>query len=60
FVGSTYSAIVDAPLTNVISNSASSTDNGEGSLIKVLAWYDNEWGYCCRVLDMVKIISGKL
>lgn len=60
FVGSTYSAIVDAPLTNVIPNSASSTDNGEGSLIKVLAWYDNEWGYCCRVLDMVKIISGKL
>jgi glyceraldehyde 3-phosphate dehydrogenase len=27
---------------------------------KVLAWYDNEWGYSCRVVDLVQHIAGKL
>jgi glyceraldehyde 3-phosphate dehydrogenase len=29
-----------------------------GNLIKVIAWYDNEWGYSCRLLDMVKYVAG--
>ncbi|HID20291.1 MAG TPA: type I glyceraldehyde-3-phosphate dehydrogenase [Methanophagales archaeon] len=42
--GSSFSAVVDAEYTNVVG----------GSLAKVLAWYDNEWGYSCRVVDMIK------
>jgi len=43
------SSIVDADYTKVIG----------GNLVKVLAWYDNEWGYSCRVRDLVKFIAGK-
>src|SRR5436853_850191 len=43
------SSIVDAEYTKVIG----------GHLIKVLSWYDNEWGYSCRVRDLVKFIAGK-
>ncbi len=41
---SPYSAIFDAPLTAVI----------DGTLVKVVAWYDNEWGYSNRVVDLVQ------
>jgi glyceraldehyde 3-phosphate dehydrogenase len=30
-----------------------------GKLLKVLSWYDNEWGYSCRVRDLIKYIAGK-
>lgn len=43
FIGSTYSAIVDLSLTNVVA----------GNLVKVVAWYDNEWGYSSRLVEMV-------
>ena len=43
------SSIVDAEYTKVIDN----------RLIKILSWYDNEWGYSCRVRDLVKIIGEK-
>ncbi|MFQ5829021.1 MAG: type I glyceraldehyde-3-phosphate dehydrogenase [Candidatus Methylomirabilia bacterium] len=43
FNGDSHSAIVDLPSTALI----------DGSLVKVLAWYDNEWGYSCRVRDLV-------
>src|SRR3989441_3588672 len=43
------SSIVDAEYTKVIN----------GHLVKVLSWYDNEWGYSCRVRDLIKYISGK-
>jgi glyceraldehyde 3-phosphate dehydrogenase len=43
------SSIVDAEYTKVIG----------GNLIKVLSWYDNEWGYSCRVRDLVKFIAQK-
>ena len=43
------SSIVDAEYTKVIN----------GRLVKVLSWYDNEWGYSCRVRDLVKYIAGK-
>ena len=49
YIGSNYSAIVDAEYTNVTG----------GSLAKVLAWYDNEWGYSCRVVDTIKKIEEK-
>jgi glyceraldehyde 3-phosphate dehydrogenase len=29
----------------------------DGNLVKVLAWYDNEWGYSCRLRDLIKYIS---
>ena len=45
FVGNTHSAIFDADQTYVIGNS-----------VKVLAWYDNEFGYACRLVDLVKYI----
>jgi glyceraldehyde-3-phosphate dehydrogenase/erythrose-4-phosphate dehydrogenase len=48
-VGSTASAIFDAPSTMMIGD----------TMIKVLAWYDNEWGYSCRLADLTKYISGK-
>jgi len=42
-VGNPHSSIFDAPLTMVTG----------GNLLKVLSWYDNEWGYSCRVVDLV-------
>jgi glyceraldehyde 3-phosphate dehydrogenase len=47
FKGDPRSAIVDAPLTLVIG----------GNLAKVVAWYDNEWAYACRVADLFHYIS---
>ncbi|MCK4437404.1 type I glyceraldehyde-3-phosphate dehydrogenase, partial [bacterium] len=49
FNGNPRSAIVDADSTRVT----------DGKLVKVLAWYDNEWAYSCRVIDLIKYISGK-
>jgi glyceraldehyde 3-phosphate dehydrogenase len=43
------SSIVDAEYTKVIG----------GNLVKILSWYDNEWGYSCRVRDLVKFIAQK-
>src|SRR6202161_2112610 len=43
------SSIVDAGMTKVI----------EGDLVKVVAWYDNEWGYSCRVNDMIHFLEKK-
>ncbi|HPT63162.1 MAG TPA: type I glyceraldehyde-3-phosphate dehydrogenase [Candidatus Atribacteria bacterium] len=45
FLHDTHSSIVDALSTKV-----------HGNLVKVLAWYDNEWGYSCRVVDLVKYV----
>ncbi len=49
FRGNPASCIVDADSTLVIG----------GNMAKVLAWYDNEWGYCCRLADLVKFIADK-
>jgi len=46
-IGNPHSSIFDAPFTKVI----------EGSLVKTLNWYDNEWGYSNRVADLVGILS---
>jgi glyceraldehyde 3-phosphate dehydrogenase len=49
FRGNPNSSIVDAENTKVI----------DGKTMKILAWYDNEWGYSCRVRDLVKFIADK-
>ena len=49
FRGDPRSSIVDAPMTRVVN----------GNCVKVISWYDNEWGYSCRVRDMIKYIAGK-
>src|SRR3954464_7829852 len=49
FRGNPNSSIVDAEYTKVIG----------GNMVKILSWYDNEWGYSCRVRDLVKYIAGK-
>lgn len=43
FIGCEYSAVVDAELTQVI----------DGNLVKIIAWYDNEWGYTCRLVEQL-------
>jgi glyceraldehyde 3-phosphate dehydrogenase len=50
FLHDSHSSIVDAPLTMTI---------GE-RMVKVLAWYDNEWGYSCRVVDLVEHMAQRL
>jgi glyceraldehyde 3-phosphate dehydrogenase len=44
-----HSSIVDAEYTKVVG----------GRMLKVLSWYDNEWGYSCRVRDLIKYIADK-
>ncbi len=50
FIKSAYSAVVDLSLTTVI----------DGTLIKVIAWYDNEWGYSCRLAEMAVEVGKSL
>jgi glyceraldehyde 3-phosphate dehydrogenase len=50
FNGNPHSAIVDLPSTAVV----------EANLVKILAWYDNEWGYACRVRDLVRYVGKTL
>jgi glyceraldehyde 3-phosphate dehydrogenase len=50
YIGNNYSSIVDAEYTTVI--------GGRGNLVKVLSWYDNEWGYSCRCVDMINRIAN--
>ena len=49
FKGNPASSIVDAPSTMVIG----------GNMVKVLAWYDNEWGYSCRLADLATYVADK-
>ncbi len=49
FNGNPLSSIVDGGSTSVM----------DGTMLKVLAWYDNEWGYSCRVRDLVKYIASR-
>ena len=50
FNGNPHSSIVDLPSTALI----------DGTMVKVLAWYDNEWGYSCRVRDLIRFIAKAL
>jgi glyceraldehyde 3-phosphate dehydrogenase len=49
FRGDPRSSIVDAPMTRVVA----------GNCVKVISWYDNEWGYSCRVRDLINYIGHK-
>ncbi len=50
FIGNSHSAIVDLPLTAVVG----------GNLLKVVAWYDNEWGYCNRLVELTSDVARSL
>ena len=50
FTGEPASSVVDAPSTSVM----------DGRMVKVLAWYDNEWGYSSRVVDLVGYVAARL
>ena len=45
-IGSTYSSIFDSELTKA-----------NGKLVKICAWYDNEWGFSARMIDMIKLMT---
>ncbi len=47
--GDERSSIVDAPMTRVVA----------GNCVKVISWYDNEWGYSCRVRDLIHYLASK-
>jgi len=49
FRGNSYSSIFDAESTMVLG----------GNMVKVFAWYDNEWGYACRLIDLVNLVASK-
>jgi glyceraldehyde 3-phosphate dehydrogenase len=49
FRGNPHSSILDSPYTSVM----------DGDFVKVLAWYDNEWGYSNRCVDLLKLMAAK-
>ena len=48
-IGDPASCVFDAPLTQV-----------SGDLVKVFGWYDNEWGYTCRLADLATLVGARL
>jgi glyceraldehyde 3-phosphate dehydrogenase len=50
FRGNPHSSILDSGYTRVIGTNC----------VKVLAWYDNEWGYSCRCVDLIKLFAARL
>jgi glyceraldehyde 3-phosphate dehydrogenase len=50
FIGNPYSCILDAKSTNVV----------DGLLLKVSGWYDNEWGYASRCVDLLRYVAARL
>ena len=50
FRGDSRSSIVDAASTMVL----------DGTLVKVIAWYDNEWGYSCRIADLISLVASRV
>jgi len=50
YVNDPRSAIVDGPSTMVVN----------GTQVKVYAWYDNEWGYACRLADVTRLVAGSM
>ena len=50
YIGNSHSCIIDAKSTNVI----------DGTMVKVSGWYDNEWGYACRCLDLLRLMADRL
>jgi glyceraldehyde 3-phosphate dehydrogenase len=52
YKGDAHSSSVDLPFTMVL--------GGQGNMVKVVAWYDNEWGYSCRTADLANLMASKL
>jgi glyceraldehyde 3-phosphate dehydrogenase len=50
YIGNPYSCIIDAKSTNVV----------DGTLLKVSGWYDNEWGYASRCVDLLRFVGARL
>ena len=50
FRGDSRSSIIDSASTMVL----------DGTMVKVISWYDNEWGYSCRVADLVGFVAARL
>jgi glyceraldehyde 3-phosphate dehydrogenase len=50
YIGNSYSCTLDAKTTNVI----------DGTLVKVCGWYDNEWGYASRCVDLLRFVGARL
>src|SRR5688500_1104215 len=50
YIGNPHSCILDAKSTNVV----------DGTLVKVSGWYDNEWGYASRCVDLIRFIGARL
>jgi glyceraldehyde 3-phosphate dehydrogenase len=50
YIGNAHSCILDAKSTNVV----------DGTLVKVSGWYDNEWGYACRCVDLLRFMGARL
>jgi len=50
FKGDDRSSIIDAPSTMVLG----------GTMVKVISWYDNEWGYSSRVADLIAFVAARL
>jgi glyceraldehyde 3-phosphate dehydrogenase len=50
YIGSPYSCIFDANYTKVIN----------GTLVKIFGWYDNEWGYSTRLVDLVEKVGNHI
>jgi glyceraldehyde 3-phosphate dehydrogenase len=50
YVGNPHSCILDAKSTMVV----------DGTMVKVAGWYDNEWGYACRCVDLMRLIAARL
>jgi glyceraldehyde 3-phosphate dehydrogenase len=48
-IGDSASCVFDSPLTQA-----------SGTLVKVFGWYDNEWGYTCRLADLAAIVGNRL
>jgi len=53
FKGDPHSSSVDLPFTSVLGKE-------KGDFIKVVAWYDNEWGYSCRTADLTALMAKSL
>jgi glyceraldehyde 3-phosphate dehydrogenase len=51
FKGNEHSSIIDLEFTQIL--------RGQGNMAKVVAWYDNEWAYSCRVADLVAYVAGR-
>jgi glyceraldehyde 3-phosphate dehydrogenase len=50
FVGNPHSSIFDAEFTKTMSS----------NMVKLLSWYDNEWGYSCRIVDLTKYVAERI